>query len=169
MPAVPVRGATRKAYAACIGGESDTDPARRLRIGGSCDRLAVSFALETENAKRPDSPQSPTSVRASVQASHPCLRLRSMCAENRRHRDRGRPKRTRSASAGWTPGPVRVVAGQSTMRSAGARIRRWTPCAGTSKRHLGHRQRTRTLGRGNSHFAGGGSGAGAVTLRKMKG
>lgn len=33
----PVRRTAHGAHAACIGGESDTDPARRLRIGGSSE------------------------------------------------------------------------------------------------------------------------------------
>lgn len=155
-------------HAACIGGEceSDTDPARRLRNGGSCDSQS---APKTEHASRNplNSPQSPTFSRVSAQATHPRLRLRSMCAANWLPRGRGRPTRTRGASAEWASEPKTMVAGRSTMRSAGARTRRWTPFAGTAVHRPGHRRHTRTLGRGNySHFAGAGSGVRAMTLNK---
>lgn len=123
--------------------------------------LAASLTRIPRGACGSEGPQSPTSGRASVQETH--SRSRSTCAANRRPRARGRPRRTQGALVGWAQKPVAVVAGRSTMRSACARTRTWTPCAGTSIRRLGRRRRTRTLGRGNSYFAGAGSGARAET------
>jgi len=142
---------------------------RRARHGSReafADRrvLRLIRVSHTWNKMTGYSPQSPTSARASVQATHLHSRSRSMCAANRRPHAHGRPRRMRGASAGWAQRPVAVVAGRSTMRSECARTHRWTPCACTLTRCLGRHRRRRTLGKGNSHFAGADSDARAETL-----
>ena len=93
MTVAPIRGTTRK---------SRRMHWRRARHGSReafADRRVLQLIRVscTWNEMTGDSPRYPTSVRASVQATHLRSRSRSMCAVNRRPRGRGRPRCTRDA------------------------------------------------------------------------